>query len=413
MSNTKNINLTLFTPHPGQKSIIDGFADSKHKFGVVSTGRQFGKSLLGQNLLLYWLLKNKKSKGAWISPVYMQATKVFKELSNTCHQLIKADNKSELSIEFINGSTLKFLSADNYDSIRGFSFDYMVIDEAAFIKKEAINEAILPTLTVTGKKCLIISTPKSKNWFYNYWMLGSEPNEIYTSFTAISEANPYVDKKFIEEQKKTLPTEVFDQEFLAKFSDSGNDVFKNLSNVCILDQFPKTTEKCVAGIDTGMSGDYSVLAIFSLSGELVDLTRVNNKSIQDIATQFTSVLKRYNTVKILVESNGIGVAMYENIRKVFGNKVENIHTSQDSKLEQVRLLISDIQEEKIKLPSEQLVPELTREFSNYTYKLSGNGKLSFSHPSGGHDDIVDAVAMANLLRHRPLPTQSIYVGTRR
>ena len=48
--------ITLFTPHKGQKAIIDNFADSEHKFGVVSTGRQFGKSLLGQNLMLYWLL---------------------------------------------------------------------------------------------------------------------------------------------------------------------------------------------------------------------------------------------------------------------------------------------------------------------------------------------------------------------
>ena len=38
--------VTLFTPHVGQKKIIDGFADTEHKFGVVSTGRQFGKSLL-------------------------------------------------------------------------------------------------------------------------------------------------------------------------------------------------------------------------------------------------------------------------------------------------------------------------------------------------------------------------------
>ena len=41
--------VTLFKPHKGQRQIIDGFADSKHKFGVVATGRQFGKSLLAQN----------------------------------------------------------------------------------------------------------------------------------------------------------------------------------------------------------------------------------------------------------------------------------------------------------------------------------------------------------------------------
>jgi hypothetical protein len=56
------MNVTLFTPHTGQEAIIDNFADSPHKFAVVATGRQFGKSLLAQNLMLYWLLSNPGKK---------------------------------------------------------------------------------------------------------------------------------------------------------------------------------------------------------------------------------------------------------------------------------------------------------------------------------------------------------------
>ena len=52
------MNVKLFSPHRGQKMVIDGFADSEHKFGIVSCGRQWGKSLLSQNLMLYWLLQN-------------------------------------------------------------------------------------------------------------------------------------------------------------------------------------------------------------------------------------------------------------------------------------------------------------------------------------------------------------------
>ena len=54
------MDVTLFTPHSGQETIINGFADSSHKFGVVATGRQFGKSLLAQNLMLYWLLSKSR-----------------------------------------------------------------------------------------------------------------------------------------------------------------------------------------------------------------------------------------------------------------------------------------------------------------------------------------------------------------
>ena len=64
--------ITLFTPHKGQKQVIDNFSNSGHKFGICTTSRQWGKSLLGQNLLLYWLLGKPNQKGAWISPIYNQ-----------------------------------------------------------------------------------------------------------------------------------------------------------------------------------------------------------------------------------------------------------------------------------------------------------------------------------------------------
>ena len=77
----------------------------------------------------------------------------------------------------------------------------MVIDEAAYIKENAFQEAILPTLTAIGKKCLIISTPKSKNWFYKYYLKGVSDSIDYVSFRGHSTDNPYIDQSFIAEQK--------------------------------------------------------------------------------------------------------------------------------------------------------------------------------------------------------------------
>ena len=116
------MNIELFSPHKGQKQIIDRFLESPHKFGIVATGRQFGKSLLAQNMILYWLLQSPNQKGAWITPVYNQCKKIFNELTNAAYDIITNQNKADLTIKFINGSTLQFLSTDNYNTIRGFSF---------------------------------------------------------------------------------------------------------------------------------------------------------------------------------------------------------------------------------------------------------------------------------------------------
>jgi len=96
--------ITGFTPHIGQKRVIDEFVKTDTKFGVLVTSRQWGKSLLGINSLFYWLLNNKKTKGAWISPIYKQCRKVFDEITAIAHTIIKSSNKAELTIEFINGS---------------------------------------------------------------------------------------------------------------------------------------------------------------------------------------------------------------------------------------------------------------------------------------------------------------------
>jgi len=408
------MNIKLFSPHKGQKQIIDGFADSEHKFGVVACGRQFGKSLLAQNLMLWWLLQHKNTKGAWISPIYNQAKKIFTELLNAANQVVVHSNKADLTMEFVNGSTLQFLSAERYDSIRGFSFNYLVVDEAAFIREEAMTEAILPTLSAIGRKCFIISTPKSKNWFYTYWLKGQNGNSDYISFKGVSIDNPHVDVSFIAEQAKSLPIDIYKQEYLAEFSEATNDVFRGLDAVCNLRNWDESkTGRDYFGIDVGMSADYTVCSIFSEQGRCKKILRFNGKSFEESAKTIVNELRRFNIGGGYVETNGAGQALYELIRGYY-RQTKPFTTTQDSKAQGVRKLIQDIENGAVELPDKNLMPECYDELSAYTYKVNTNGKLSFSHPNGYHDDIVDSLWMANLCREELGSSRAgIYIGNMR
>ena len=406
------MNITLFSPHYGQKKIIDGFADSSHKFGVVSTGRQFGKSLLGQNLLLYWLLKTPNQKGVWISPVYNQAKKVFQELSNAAHDIITHSNKADLTMEFINGSTLQFLSAERYDSIRGFSFSHMVIDEAAFIKEIAMQEAILPTLSAIGKKCLIISTPKSKNWFYTAYLKGNTEEGDYISFRGISTDNPIISQTFIAEQAKSLPPQIFKQEYLAEFSEAANDVFTGVETVCIFNEWeqPQSGKRYFTGIDLGLQHDYSVCTIQDESGRICYIERINGTSYSEIAKRFISILQRYRVTGGYCEVNGPGYPIWELINKEV-RKVRDFTTTNESKNQGIRSLIYDIQEGNIMLPSKDFYPQLYNELSAYSYKITANGNVTFNAPSGMFDDCVMSLMLANEARTKmAFSKNKIYVG---
>ena len=404
--------ITLFDPHPGQLNVINGFADSPHKFGVVATGRQYGKSLLAQNLMLYWLLGNSGQKGCWISPVYNQCRKVFNELTNASHQIITKQNKAELTIEFVNGSTLTFLSSERPDSIRGFSFNYVVIDEASFVSEQAVNEAILPTLSAIGKKCLIISTPKSKNWFYNAYLRGIDQDTDYVSFRGVSTDNPHIDVNFINEQSKTLPDSIYRQEYLAEFTDSGNDVFTGIDFVCNLRNWdvPTKNRRYYFGADIGLTNDYSVLTIIDESGRVAKIIRINGQLYEDIGKAFVTELKRFSVSGGYVESNGVGRPMFELIRSEI-RSTQEFYTTNDNKAQGIRNLIYKIQNGELELPSEELFPHLKQELEAYSYKVNANGLITFNAPSGYHDDCVISLMLANEAREKiALRKSSLYVG---
>ena len=402
--------ITLFTPHKGQKEVINGFANSKHKFGVVSTGRQFGKSLLGQNLLLYWLLGKPNQKGAWISPVYSQCRKVFAELMDASHSIIQSSNKAELTLKFLNGSSVQFLSSERPDSVRGFSFNYMILDEAAYVNERGFETAILPTLTAIGKKCLIISTPKSKNWFYKYYLKGVDDSSEYISFRGQSTDNPYVDTNFIAEQRLSLPDDIFRQEYLAEFTDAGSEVFRGVDNACIVNQYTNgdKVSRCYFGVDTGLSNDYSVLTIMNETGRVLLIDRLRGENINTIANRFNDILTRFRIEGGYVEENGIGAAMRDLILPK-NRRAKGFTTTQDSKTQIVRTLISDLEAGVLELPTKELEPECYKELTLYTYKLSNNGKLSFGHQSGMHDDLVDSLMLANKARSE-IRTNQMYIS---
>jgi hypothetical protein len=406
------MNVTLFTPHTGQEAIINNFADSAHKFGVVATGRQFGKSLLAQNLMLYWLLSNPGQKGCWISPIFAQSRKVFLELTNASYEIISKQNKSELTIEFLNGSSLIFLSSERPDSIRGYSFNYVIIDEAAFVAENAVNEAILPTLSALGKKCLIISTPKSKNWFYNWFIRGLDENHDVISFKAVSTDNPHIDANFINEQAKSLPESIFKQEYMAEFTDSGNDVFTGVDFVCNVRNWsvPEKNRRYYFGADIGVTNDYSVLTIIDESGRVAKIIRINGQLYEDIGKTFVAELKRYSISGGYVESNGLGRPMFELIRSEI-RSTQEFFTTNDSKTQGIRNLIYKIQNGELELPSEELFPHLKQELEAYTYKVNPNGLITFNAPSGYHDDCVMSLMLANEAREKiALRKSSLYIG---
>jgi hypothetical protein len=354
---------------------------------------------MAQNMLLYWAINYPECVILWVSPVYSQANRVQKELVRaiSVSGIIKHNNYSSNELTLHNGSTIYFRSAERYDNIRGFTCDYGVIDEAAFIHNDAFREAIEPVFLVRGKKILFISTPKGRNFFYDLYQLGkSHDHPNYVSYRGKSEESPFISHEAIVEARKTLPEKVYKQEYEAEFIDDGGEVFSNLSTITVT-QWPKANGKVYCGIDVGRAEDYTVATFIDSDGQVIDIYRNNNANWSNMVTDIVAKAREYNA-QCMIEVNGVGDPIYEQIRALWP-ACEPFTTSNRSKQEIIEGLILDVNETNITIPDSELFPYLYHEMQIFTYDYSPKTRtIRYGHPTGHHDDTVMSLAIANYCR---------------
>ena len=399
------MNITLFTPYKAQQEFIDKFVVTEDLFGCLVAPRGSGKTLAAINFALYWALQKKNQKLGWCSPTFSQSKSVLDQIVAAAPDLIESSNRMEAVITFINGSTIKFLSSDSADNIRGFRFTHLILDEAAYIKNSVISTILLPTLNPNGKKCLLVSTPAGKNHFFSWYM-----KDDVVSHRITLEECPYISQTLLDEAKSSLPADIYSQEYLASFIDSANDVFKSIDKVAFVGEYRRGGDVYV-GIDTGLSSDASVMTLISPIGRVMNVVSISQTDINTAATLFLKELQGYNVVGGYIETNGIGRATYDLVQPKH-RRIKRFDTNQNNKTEMVRKLIADIETCTIELPSAELCPDLHKEFATYTYKLSPTGKLSFGHIAGAHDDFIDSLMLANYSRvqfmeRRPITIRGI------
>jgi phage terminase large subunit len=320
-----------FTPHTDQRRVIDAIENTPSaKYITLVTGRQWGKTLLGINLILKWALTTPNSNLMWVSPIYKQSKKVLDDVTVAIagSPVVTNINKSELEIKFTNGSKILFRSAEREDNLRGVTLDYLIIDESAFIKDTVWDTVLKQTVLVRGKRVLFLSTPKGKNFLYNLHLRGEDKTQDrYLSLRGTSYNTPYITPEELDEARDTLPEDIFKQEILAEFIDSGGEVFKDIDRYCMLPEWSNPIgKKYYAGLDLGRSNDYTVLTILDEDGNVVYIYRDRHKPWNEIVTNVINHIKRYKAT-LFVEVNNVGDVIFEQIKNVYQNTYPFVTTN--------------------------------------------------------------------------------------
>ena len=377
-----------YTPHLKQKEIHNSIINESYKYYILNIGRQFGKTMLGINQMLYWAINHKGCNIAWVTPIYKQSKKVFDEMEKvTKSSGLFEYNRSDLTISAFN-SQIQFFSGERPDNIRGNTFDYLIVDEMAFTRPELWSEVLSATVLVKGKKVIFISTPKGKNHFYQ---LSLQPNydNRYKYFHYSSYDNPMIDVEDLEERKRSLPKHIFEQEYLAKFIDNASGLFKNVDS-CVI-KTAERTQKLFGGLDIGRADDYTVLTILNKSYQMVYVQRWRQQEWSKIIDEVATKIREYNA-EIFVEVNNQGDVFFEMLQNKVYNNVQPYVTSTATKPIMIEDLAVHFENKDIGILNENwLVDELNAFTYIYNEKTR---RVQYGAPQGVHDDGVMSLALA-------------------
>lgn len=303
--------------------------------------------------------------------------------------------QAERRIECANGAEIAFRSADNPDHLRGVGLDFLVVDEAAFIPGGATAwaEALRPTLTDRRGRALIVSTPKGRDWFHDFWLRGQADDAGETaSFHFPTATNVGIAPEELEAARRELPQRIFEQEYEAKFLDDGGAVFRRVRDAATADsEVEPYRGRFVIGVDWGKRDDFSVFVVLDTQRRVVTaVERFNHIDYALQTTRLKALCERWQPALVQVEQNSMGDPLLEQLLRE-GLPVRGFKTTASSKPPLIEALALAFERGELAIPPD---PALLAELEAYTMELTRWGNYRYNAPPGLHDDCVMALALA-------------------
>lgn len=407
-----------------QKDLVDCYLKyTTGKWFLIKSPRQVGKSISLEYLLVYASLSEKNSVSISISPTISQARKLYNDIVLFSSKLISKSNGSLLYIEFINGSSIHFKSAEQGDSVRGFTTKrkgILVVDEAAYINKDWFYSVVVPIANVYKSDIFLFSTPKYKQGLFYELYSQAIPHYINTHHAShiisfdwnLYDLSKYLTPELLELYKQQLPKAAFQSEYLAEFIDGDGSVFTDFKK-CVGEVEFDSTKPLHIAVDwsAGSGNDDTAISLGQYDGEKIIVDKqiyFNNKRTNETTDCILDIIKMYvrrgfKEINITVEKNSIGQIFYDVLkdkideyetnfndnevdwRKEIEINIYQFNTTNKSKKRIIEKLTMLFENDKIVIPNDE---KLLAQLSSFEAKINENGTVVYRGANGGHDDLV-------------------------
>lgn len=346
----------------------------KNNYVIVLSSRQIGKSTAVAYFASFYCLMYEKAIVLLISPSLRQSLLLFKKVSQIFHdnEIFESLIEDEQATKMTLSNKSQIISLPNSaHTIRGFSADVVIVDEANFIDEEIISEVILPMLATKAQgKLILISTPFSKDHiFYQFLQSDKFTKHIYTY-----QASPLITDEFIETQKRILPKWVFEQEYLAKYPNKLDNLFSVPDDI-IIEQYNAPITHTLIDLG-GLANDLAILYVY------------HDKGIITITNSIAKKVDAYENInepvygKVIVDASGVGRAIsefhFKEAQKVIWNK--------SLKMEAINYVASLLLQKKLRIMNTPNNMKLVEQLKKFTLD------------SKSGDDLVEALLLSVALK---------------
>lgn len=404
----RTLNCVGFTPYKHQKAVIDELKNAKKqgKRVVTVSSRQKGKTFMIANLLLYYALNYVRVNCFCLSPTLKQSKSIYSTIYDVVANtgLVVKANAADYEISFINKSKIFFKSAEQGEALRGYTADFLCIDECCFISDEVFY-TVAPWADAKNAPVLMVSTPYIKEgFFWNFYNYGLEGiNNTVTIDWSDPQYKEDIEKilppEKLEEYRKVLPKNQFKTEYLGEWLDNEGVVFDNFKE-CVINKSLNSNDKLFVGLDwaSGVDADETVISIINNNGEQVFIDGWNDLNTTQTIDRVMSIINPLMSqiVSITTETNSIGKPytdlLTERLSPQHRNKVQGFTTSNSSKGDLVSDLQVAFQEHKVSvLDDDKLLRQLMAYAAEYNPKTKN---VTYNAPRGLHDDRVMSLMLS-------------------
>lgn len=397
-----------FTPRDYQLPLFSAM-DAGIKRAIVVWHRRAGKDKACWN---YTIKRAFERVGTYFYflPEYSQAKKVvwdnidndgFKMLDHIPESLIANKNATDLKITLINGSVIQLIGADNFEKSGVGTNPIGVVMSEYSINKPEVWNFIRPILAVNGGWAIFNFTPRGQNHAYQLLEMAKDNEEWFTQVLTVADTGILSPEDIEREKREGMSQAMIDQEFYCKFIESATSFFKNITDVCTLEESPHNPLHVFQmGVDLAKYNDYTVISVIDLNTfEQVYLDRFNQLDWNLQKAKIEAVYHKFGRPVGFIDASGVGDPIVEDLNRK-GINLEAVKFNESNRKDMLTNLSIKMEQGIIRLLRD---PILMDELGYFQYEMSERGKLKIKVPDNLHDDTVFGTALSvKDLPHKPL-----------